>query len=423
MVDFSKKYHGKGTFFLSLMFFLFMQTYLIYAPIKARPLPIEPIVSYGYVLKAEEMNAGCYFKDCPALNDLRRQFTERTTDLKKELSRAIGYHRVLVVYHPLHSVILVVLKDAGLTYEKAFDLSAIAGTIFIHLGIAYWLFAMFGEGPTTIALFLLAPIVFPGLGLHSIGPTNLSLGFSLFLWAIIIEKRQNFTWALFPLLAAAILMHPVGKIFGLMALFLYFSKAEQPLTKRAKTFLLGGLASVTLTFIAPILIKRPELNADLSSWYPAQWNYLDYLVAAIQQLEHFVTFWAEPIGIWGIVLLLTFCLLMLRKPATNRWFLMGGLLSGALFLSLVYLDPWYGPQLLERVWIPLGIFLIGLLGLVIWYLTRTLFTLGKRFFRQQRTKVALPKRWRTLTRVAFAVSLLLLSCGQAYTHYFSVLFL
>jgi len=422
VLDFIKNYLGKGVFFLSLILFLVMQAYLIYAPIRARSLPIEPIVSYGYILKAEEMNSGCYTRDCPALVDLRRQFTERSSEVVEEFERAKGYARVIVLYHPLHSVILSVLQNIGLTYEKAFDLFAVVGTIFIHLGIAYWLFNMFGLGPTTIALLLLAPIVFPALGLHSIGPSNLSSGFCFFLWGIILDKKQRFTWALFPLLGAAILMHPIGKIYGLIALFLYFSTAERPLAKRTRSFLLGGVALIAFTFIAPIFIKWPELNAETSSWYPAEWNYLDYLLIAIKSLEHFVTFWASPVSIFGVILLLAFCLLKLRQRTGGSWLFMGGLLSGALFFSVIFLDPWWGPQLLERVWIVVGIFLTGALGLMLWYIARIVFTLGKRFYRQRNVKAVLSKGRLGLLHATIAISLLLLACRQAYINYFPYYF-
>lgn len=98
--NFLQEYAGAFLFVLSFLIFVSVQTYLVYAPIRARSTPVDGPVAFGYILKAEQMNSGCFLQDCPALVDLREQLTEPAADLETGLNRVVEYHRVFVIYHP-----------------------------------------------------------------------------------------------------------------------------------------------------------------------------------------------------------------------------------------------------------------------------------------------------------------------------------
>jgi hypothetical protein len=361
-----KKHLGWIVFTICLAVFLFFQTYLIYTPIRARSAPVETNVAYSLILKAEQIEASCFLQDCPALVDLWQQFTEPTADFKAQFTRAIEYHRVFVVYHPLHSAVLLGLKAIGFEYEKAYDILALGGKLLIGLGIAFWLYSLFGRNATTIALLLLALSVFPAQGLHTVVPSNLALGLALFYWGIIISCRKNLFWALAPLLIGMVLLHPIGKLFGLIGILLYVFQASQPFSRKSKIDMLvmGGI--LALSFITPFFINKPELQADLSSWYPTEWNFWEYLVRSVSQFENYVVFWARPLGLVTIFVLLAYLVQKLLKKEQLKSFQMGGLLAGFLVFSLIWLDPWYGAQVLERAWVPMGVFLTGLIGSMVW---------------------------------------------------------
>jgi hypothetical protein len=361
-----KNYLGWIVFSICLSVFLFAQTYLIYAPIRSRSVPVETNVAYSLILKAEQIEASCFLQDCPALVDLKQQLTEPTADLEAQFTRAIEYHRVFVVYHPLHSAIILGLKAIGFSYERAYDILAIGGKLLIGLSIAFWLYRIFGRNATSISLILLSLLVFPAQGLHTVVPSNLALGLAFFYWGLIVSRKKNHLVVQVLLLIGMILFHPIGKLFGLIGLVLFFYHAERPLSKESKTMLLVTGAIVASGFLIPAFVSKPELQADLSSWYPTEWSSWQYLVRSVSQLESYVLFWARPIGPVLILAILAFLVQKLLRKEQTQALLMGVLLAGFLAFSLIWLDPWYGAQALERAWVPMGIFLTGLVGSTIW---------------------------------------------------------
>src|SRR6476660_7743940 len=79
---------------------------LVLVRVYKRTLPIHADDSYNYILKAVEM-ATCFRQDCPALEDLRSQVAEPSSDPEVSLRHWREYTRALVVYHPLHSALVV----------------------------------------------------------------------------------------------------------------------------------------------------------------------------------------------------------------------------------------------------------------------------------------------------------------------------
>lgn len=101
---------GKFIFLLAFCLFLFFQVRITLVPMLERQVQVEADDAYNLILKAEQINNSCFFQDCPALNDLRQELYSPDSDPDVSSIRRRVYQRVFLVYNPLHSVTLVLLK-------------------------------------------------------------------------------------------------------------------------------------------------------------------------------------------------------------------------------------------------------------------------------------------------------------------------
>ncbi len=169
---------GLAVLVLGLCFFLAVRFAFLGTIVLDRSIPIEPDDSYGYILKAAQID-DCFLQRCPALADLREQTTAPSDDPPTANSRYREYHRTLFQFHPLHSLILYILHKTGLSWEGAYAATQVVGMVLLGCAAAYFMFAVWGAGGAGIALTILALTLFAKHGLHTVVPSNLTTGLAL----------------------------------------------------------------------------------------------------------------------------------------------------------------------------------------------------------------------------------------------------
>ncbi len=77
---FARQWGNNGVFLIGLLLYWSAQIGGIQLPtILQRSVPSEPDDAYSYILKSSQMQA-CFWQDCPAMEDLRRQLTAPSSD-------------------------------------------------------------------------------------------------------------------------------------------------------------------------------------------------------------------------------------------------------------------------------------------------------------------------------------------------------
>jgi hypothetical protein len=364
-----RKRRDRGFFLGALLIYFVLQMNLSVQPLVKRVSPVEVDDSYGYILKAEQMRAGCFLQDCPALVDLREQFLSPAPNPDLGFVRHREYHRVLEVFHPLHSAVLVGFEAVGLTAEGAFDLVSGLGKLLITLAIVYWLHSLWEDRTTAVTLLLLAPAVFYGQGFNTVVPSNISLGVGFLLWAEMFSRKRRVRWLLLPLVLVLILLHPIGRVYAALALVFFVAIEEWPLRRGVWVAAGASALSIVLAFLIPEWVSQPALSSNMRPFYPGDWSYLDTLIAGAGTQWEIVSLWT---GTWGGHLvaagLVVVGLIGAPKKRMRGVALAGAGMLGILALSLLYVVPWYGSISFRRVWVAAAIFLTGLVAraLVVW---------------------------------------------------------
>ncbi len=349
-------------FFLGFVLYVSAQLGFNISVMAERTAPPEVDDAYGYMLKAVQMKE-CFFQGAPALNDLGRQISIPTSEHNVAWQQARQYHRLFAVYHPLHSVGMLALRSVGLSWEGAYSALTILGKTFLCLAAALWLYSIWGAGSTGVALGLLAFQTFPRQGLSYIAPTNLALGLAMATWALVLlwKGSRRADWALVIGVIAMTAMHPLGRIYAVIAVGLYLAISAWPWPR--KTWLLCGVVIVLIaaTFALPHVVSRPALA---TVHFPARegWDYWqgmrENLEVARAQARNWVN--SYECGYPGFIFLLALGFI-LGSPA-RLLFAIGGLLTALLIVSVAYALPVYKGVMFLRNWIPMAIFLTGALG-------------------------------------------------------------
>ncbi len=329
--------------------------------------PLRDDDIYGYLLKAAQMESGCVEQDCPALSDLHAQFTKPSQDPDVAGYRNRVYHRLFVVYHPLHSAAIVGLHGLGIDYEIGYDLIAAIAKVAMPLAVAYFIYTVWGAPTTIVSLLLLTPTLFSGSGIHIIKMHVIVLSLAMVLWANIYKDSSRAGTQLFVFSLVMGLIHPLGKLLGLGSLVLYLC-LTWPLKQKQVQWALASGVTIAILFIAPSLITAPELDFDPVAFYPGQWDYFTELVDGLKLIWMEVSEWAGAIGGW-IALLPLSALGLWSHPERKKIFFLSGLIAAVLLSGLVYVVPWYGTISFPRVWPLAAIFLTaafaaGLLALL-----------------------------------------------------------
>jgi hypothetical protein len=347
---------------------------LVLLRIQARSTPIKVDDAYVYIIKAVQM-VTCFRQSCAALEDLRPQLTIPSTDPETAWVRYREYGRAFLVYHPLHSALVVLLRAVGLSWEGAYEGIRLAGSVFICTVMPYWLVTLWGPGPAGIALALLAFMFFHDQGLHYVVPSNLALGIAMLVWARISARDGAAEWSLALGTLAMVTMHPIGRLYAIasVSLFLLFA-ARRPWTKSRLAGVLFSVSIVTLSFVLPFVVSRPELTvrADppLAGWPRSWYGILGYgLLSNFGTIDGAVKNWIALYGGIASAAIIT-ALGFLSLPRVERSAVVKNslVLVGLLIVSAVYVLPRYPADLFQRVWIPIVILLTGATGQVAWIL-------------------------------------------------------
>jgi hypothetical protein len=358
---------GKRLLFtVGVLLFTSVQLMMVVRPIMSRSAPVDTDDSYTYILKAVEMQ-DCFLQNCPALNDLREQLTAPSKKSPIAWARYREYVRAFSVYHPLHSLILTGMHSIGLAWEDSYNVIEVAGSLFLSLAISVWLYRLFGAGPAGIALLLLAFTPLPKQGLHYIVPSNLALGIGMLSWGSLLQRHSHSYWILIGSTLALVLMHPIGRLYALLGVFLFILwNAKQ---MRRRDWLVSGLSIfiVATTFLLPLIITRPELSFPAEP-PPAHWNVWSGYYNNIIEAASFVISWLRLHGGFPIAVLFIFVGLVSlpRLEPRTRVLSMAILLGGLLCASLLQVLPRYPAEAFARIWIPSIIFLTGLIAHGIW---------------------------------------------------------
>ena len=383
---------GKRSLFtVGVLLFTFVQLAMVVLPIRNRTAPVETDDAYTYIVKAAQMQ-DCFLQNCPALNDLRQQLTAPTEKPNMSWIRYREYVRAFSIYHPLHSLILVGLHAAGLSWEVSYYVIEIMGSLLLSLATSYWLYRLFGVGPAGIALLLLAFTPFPNQGLHYVVPSNLALGVGMILWGSLLKRDHRSGWILVVSTVLLVLMHPIGRLYALLGVFLFILLNLRQI-KRADWQVVGvSVFVIAIIFLLPLIITRPELSFPADP-PPPDWTRLSGYTNNFRQAAAFVALWVRSYGGFLTAVLLLLVGLMSLPPSKQRTQVVatGVLLGGLLGASLLQVLPRYPAEAFSRVWIPFTIFLTGLIAHGLWrwaaavvYWIRQMFEKGVQDFRDER---------------------------------------
>ncbi|MCX7049703.1 MAG: hypothetical protein NTX50_29990 [Candidatus Sumerlaeota bacterium] len=357
---------GWGLFALGTAVFCAVQFYLVFAPIARRAEPVEVDDAYSYIHKAEQMRSD-FLQRAPALEDLRRQIYAPPFNARQFYECNRLERRLLHLYHPLHSLLLLALHGTGLTWVRAFELLQLFGVLFIVLGAAAWLLTLWGPGPVGCALLAMALMRFKDQGFHIIVPSNLCLGAAFWVWAAIACGGRIADWAA-PL--GALLMpwiHPAGKIYAVLTMAAYALERRLPDRRRRVIFAIM-LALIMAAAIVPYLITTPAFRALTADALPGD-SRMRTLSAAARALGFSALY---AFGGYNWLLLLASLLLAVIgvaavPRAARRQLIQTGI--GAILLALAgiaFALPLYPNALAERFIVPLALLVYGAIGHAYW---------------------------------------------------------
>ncbi len=366
LISHIQRWGGKSLFFFGIVVYILVHPGLIHlSTMLARQTPVEPDDAYSYILKAPQLQS-CFWQDCPALEDLRQQFLIPSPDKQVAWTRDRVYQRTIYLYPPLHSALLLGVHTLGFSWEKAYNILVLCGSLCMGGAIAYWLYSLFGYLVSGIAMILITVTLFEGQGIHGIVPGNLALGIAMITWGIILQAGKYHRWVLPLCVLAMMTMHPIGKVYAVVTLMMYVF-LHSPFSWSKKTWFSIGfcLGLIVLAFTLPLLISRPALSFQTTLKLSNVWNeYQTNATAAI----HFVRKWTNSyrgnVVTVGTVLLIGLCSLAAEQK--RKVLIMGGGLTFLYITSIFHLYPGYSATLVRRIWVPMGIFLTALLGQSLW---------------------------------------------------------
>ena len=354
-----------------VLVYLILQTGMLLTTMAYRSVPVETDDAYTYIIKATQM-ASCPLQNCPALNDLRPQLLAESDHPRTAWFRYREYHRAFVVYHPLHSVILLGLTDLGLSWDQAYNVIVIAGSIFIGVSIAYLLYALWGYGPAGIGMLLLAFSLFPGQGLHYVVPSNLSFGIYIFTLAAIIHKKTGARWVLLAGVLAMVAMHTTGRLYALVCVG-FFALLSNFRLRKSDWLIVGlCLSIVALAFLLPFVISRPDLQVRTDPPQPG-WNALIGLRDNLAEAARIVVEWGNGFGgLWLAIPLAIAGFFLADRQRRRTVALVTAVMLALTAVGLLYLLPRYPGDAFGRLWIAVAILLAGFIGQVGWRLIQEL---------------------------------------------------
>jgi hypothetical protein len=361
-------------FGIGLLLFVCVQSAVIYDPIWNRAMLPEVDDSYTYLVKTAEMEQ-CFFQDCPALQDLRKQLEISSGDRQTEMEKYLVEGRIFLVYHPLFSLLLLGLKQFTGTLGTAYQILWTLGPLWFGLGFGCLLAAIWGPIPAGIGLILLSTKVFPGNGIHYVVPSNMAMGIALFVWARIISRNGNAPLALIAGTILMVAMHPLGRIFSAIAIVLSLWMAWPIKQLRMFVAPITATCTIALGFLFPLFVNTPVVSIPSEPFVHGRGFFGEIGISVLTVLVEIVRF--EP-AIFGSLVFFAasvVCGILVVDPERrDRLFIFLILYTLMLGASLVYVLPLHPADVFLRLWIPLLAVLVGAVATAIWFSARQAMT-------------------------------------------------
>jgi hypothetical protein len=373
-----------------------VQTVFVAVPLWTRALPPEVDDSLTYVLKTRQMQE-CFFQDCPALNDLRRQFHSETSDREVIHQRELAGSRLFPIYHPLLSLVLLGMERLGFELMTAYKILWTAGPCLFGLAFAFLLASVWGLPAAGITLGLLAFKVFPDTGLHHVVPSNIALAMASLMWARVISRNGDAPWSLILGSVALVAMHPVGLIYSVTGVIFAFSLTG--FNRRVRTWLpvcsLFGL--FIISFTGSTLFGNAGI-ADLFALLKGRASFGVMVSGAAQTLATVIVqtvrlkeglFGFPPLFCGAVVLGFLVLTRECRRKALRITMSYFFILSACFFYASSHPG-----DLILRMWIPLIVIVSGAVGNAVWYLLlKTREVLIRHGEKNQKADNAGPAEW------------------------------
>jgi len=363
----ARRWVGKVILAIGLAIWFGAQGALTLVPLWTRPLPPEPDDTLEYILRTTQMEE-CFFQDCPALEDLRQQTVAPSHDPDVAYQQLLMF-RVFPVTSPLVSAVCLGLKKTGMDFITAHKMLWTAGPFLFGIGFAYLLTVLWGMPVAGLALTLLAFKVFPDTGLHHVIPSTLAMCMAMFVWARVISRQGNAGWTLVVGTLVLVSIHPVGRLYSLMAICIAALLAGLD-QRRSWIPVLLSLLVVAAAFLVPMVVDRPILFVP-SLGKPEEGFLVSVLMGAVQHITAMIVNAQrlEP-GLFGSMTLFlpAVALGFIVCPAERRSAIIKVVSVCLFFVLLLMFYPAYHPgDVVLRIWIPLVVVLFGAVGQTLWF--------------------------------------------------------
>lgn len=363
----SSQQRARRFFVTGILMWFAVQGMLIVRPLSMRDQFPRMDDAYVYINKSPQM-ASCFRQDCPALEDLRAHLTVPASEHNAAWERYRAYTRTFVVYHPLYSVLLLGLTQVVPDIETAYKMIWYIAPFLFGVVFALWVRVLWGEGPAGIAMSILAFYPFTGQGLHYVVPSNLTMAVAVLLWTRIVAKQGKAPWTLVLGTLFLIAMHPIGRIYAVIAALIVVCIRGVPRSLRAWVPFLAVFGSVGVAFVLPHVIQRPEMGFQAGPLPPGfpKTAMIPLMISAIfkgvmpwiQTVGGMaVAFAAIGYGFWTVD--------PLRRSTLVKIML---LLLVFLVLSLFYVWPRQPADTFIRMIIPFAFLCTGAIGQALWHL-------------------------------------------------------
>ena len=355
-------------FLHGIIIFLIVQGALIIWPLTARSVFPEMDDMVGYLVKTRQM-ADCFFQDCLALEDLRPQLLTPSDDPEVTAQRELAATRIFPIYHLLLSAVLLGLTGLGFSLTSAYAVIWTAAPLLFCLAFARLVSSLWGRPAAGFCLAMVAFKIFPDSGLHLVVPSNLAMALAALVWARLINGRGDAPWALIIGILALLTLHPVGRIYAVMAAALAWLLAGTERTGRVKAAVLSALILIGLSFLITSLFRRPVM-LTLVSVPEGQGILAWYFSGAVKSLVEITSniirlrpalFGSLPIFCAAAV----FGYLNLdhpRKKIVRRF----TALYVVFLIALLFYGPTQPADAFLRIWIPMVVVLFGAVGRTFW---------------------------------------------------------
>ena len=359
---------GRCLFIAGLICYVAAQTNFLIAPLWDRSLPPEVDDSFAYLVKTAEMES-CFFQDCEALEDLRKQMTFPQSDPDIRWQRSLLMGRIFQVYHPLFSVILLgTSKLLSCDLTTAYKVVWTGAPLFFGIAFAAWAYSLWGMGVAGITLIMLAFTVFPNTGVHYFVPWNCALGVALLLWARILTREGDAPYSLMLGTLILILIHPLGRIYAVIAVLLIVTIFGIPASRRMRLSILAALAIVAAAFVLSAVVHRPVLGFKPEP-YSAGQSYVAGVIESIITVGREIQRW-EPVLFRSKIFLfvaLVFGFLTVSESLRRRNLRIFVLIMVIQSASFLYVLPKHPADLFIRLWIPALILMFGAVSQGLWF--------------------------------------------------------